>query len=621
VPRRSPVHVAIDLALVGAIGSVLLLLFLRPTAHQGLTFPVGPDLPVYLWWTRIGAAEGLSAAGWRPGMPALLPVASSSLGVGAVASVAGLQYALGPAIGLAGAALVRGLGTGSRLGWVAAGILGGVFATFLGAGYVANLAFVAPYLAAAAALARRTRHGTVAAALLLAGGGLAHPQFFGLGVGILAVTAGWSWVFVHQPNGHRDAARILAALLGASVLLSMSLVSLLVGASPLGVDTSKDAFMRRTGQWATLRETYLGRFRENRGRYALWISGPLAITGALTARGIVRRFLSAWLAVTVVALPIGVLTGWYPPDRILTFAFCVPLLAALGIAWLGERLRVAWLAWPAGVVLVALMAAPAIREWNEQQVYLSSDDVHDANVAARIAATTPPGTALIYVANDPTTSGLFLASHVANLARATVPGDRVRDVYVFVGSPADLLAGHPSVRGDPLHDLASSTTFAELPTDRPQAVLVVREFDRDPDSLDTPGLSRWDVAVAASLTDPRPLAPLAGELTPSTPNEIEAATWRTLLLLAVVGFGWALWALEDSVGAAAGAPAFGVAAMTLVAFAVSRLGLSLGDGATATVVSALAGGLGYALVLVRLARRGPRGGRVLERQTEPEPPT
>src|SRR6185369_13585790 len=52
----------------------------------------------------------------------------------------------------------RGRGrTLPRGGWLAAGVLAGAWATFLGGGYVSNLVFTAAFLAAAAALARRTR--------------------------------------------------------------------------------------------------------------------------------------------------------------------------------------------------------------------------------------------------------------------------------------------------------------------------------------------------------------------------------------------------------------------------------------------------------------------------------
>ena len=93
---------------------------LADEVHQ-YAFAVGPDMPVYLWWSRVGAAEGLSLVGERPGMPALIPTIASALGIGLVPAVAGVQYALMPASALAAAALARGRGETPRLAWLAGG--------------------------------------------------------------------------------------------------------------------------------------------------------------------------------------------------------------------------------------------------------------------------------------------------------------------------------------------------------------------------------------------------------------------------------------------------------------------------------------------------------------------
>jgi hypothetical protein len=173
------VRTGIDLVLLAILGSALLRVFTWPTLRHEYPFPVGPDMPVYLWWTRVVMWGGPALASERPGAPALVGTISGVLDHGLVAGVGGLQYALGPAIGLAAAALARGRGsTVPRGGWLAAGVQCGAWATFLGGGYVSNLVFVAAFLAAAAALARRTRRAAIAGALLLGGGGLTHPGFF-----------------------------------------------------------------------------------------------------------------------------------------------------------------------------------------------------------------------------------------------------------------------------------------------------------------------------------------------------------------------------------------------------------------------------------------------------------
>src|SRR4051794_41567092 len=113
----------------------------------------------------------------RPGAPALIGTLQGVLGQGVVGALAGLQYALGPAIGLAAAALARGRGrTLPRGGWLAAGVLAGAWATFLGGGYVSNLVFAAAFVAAGAALGRRTPRGAVLAAVGLRGGVPSPPR-------------------------------------------------------------------------------------------------------------------------------------------------------------------------------------------------------------------------------------------------------------------------------------------------------------------------------------------------------------------------------------------------------------------------------------------------------------
>src|SRR5262245_3201966 len=68
-----------DLAWLGGLVLLLLVVFLWPYVVDGYRFGVGPDVPVYLWWTRVGASEGLSAIGSRPGAPALAAALAGTL--------------------------------------------------------------------------------------------------------------------------------------------------------------------------------------------------------------------------------------------------------------------------------------------------------------------------------------------------------------------------------------------------------------------------------------------------------------------------------------------------------------------------------------------------------------
>jgi len=628
--RTGTARTAIDLLLVAVLGAVFLRVAVWPTFVHHYPFGVGPDMPVYLWWSRVGTTQGISLVGERPGTPALIPTVARALGIGLVPAVAAVQYALMPASALAAAALARGRGEPPRLAWLAGAVLAGAWSTFLGGGYLANLALVAAFLAAAACLARRTRRAAVAAALLLAGGGLAHPEFFVVAVAVLVVTAAWSWRDGRSARptpsaAGADAGRVLAAL-GASVVLVLGgILACLVGPARLAGDTSLDAMLRRTGQWAELRSVYVDRLVKNWRRYAPFMTTALAVAGGVRARGFARRFLVAWALVTAAAVPLGVLTGWYPPDRILTFAFCLPILAGFGLVWIGDRIGHPWLAWPIGIVLVTLIVAPAIRDWRAQQTYVSPDELNDLTYAGRIASTTPAGTPLVFVADDPSIkNALFRLSNGLNVARAAVPPDRAADISIFLGRAQDLLAGRPTQRGDPVYDRASADSLARLP-EAPPAIFVTRELDVDPDALTTPGLTTWNGIIATNVPIQGSLHARAGELSASDPSTIARATLRAFLLLLLIGGGWAWWALgensRDAPAALSVAPAIGSALLTLVALGLGRFAADLDRGWVAGMACGIAGGVGYALLVARLVNEHGRGGSgalVFERPAEPD---
>ena len=51
--RTRSVRTGLDLVLIAILGAVLVRVFLWPTLRHGYPLPVGPDVPVYLWWTRV----------------------------------------------------------------------------------------------------------------------------------------------------------------------------------------------------------------------------------------------------------------------------------------------------------------------------------------------------------------------------------------------------------------------------------------------------------------------------------------------------------------------------------------------------------------------------------------
>jgi hypothetical protein len=598
-----------DLAWLVGLVVALSAVLLWPYAVDGHPFGVGPDVPVYLWWTRVGASEGLSTIGSRPGAPALAAALAGTLNLNAAAVTAALASAIGVAVGTAGAALVRAGGARLRLPWVLAGLLAGVFSVHLLAGYLANLVLAACFLAAAACLAG-DRRAWGAAALLLAGGGLAHLPFLVHAIVVLLGAAALAW-----RGGARDEARDVALASGVGGLVAgAGVLATLAGPGPLTVETSKDGYLRRAGLDAELVDAYRERFRLRAARYVQWVAVPLAIVGTSKATGFVRRFLLMWLVSIAVGVPIGWLTGWFPPDRLVTFGFAVPVAAALGLVRVHGRLssrpRVAGL-----VVALAVgwMVVGAMLAWLRQSPFISIEQSRVAEAAllragSRMSVEDRP---IVVVVDDGDTTATFLGARASNILRGAAQPDLVRDLSVFVGTVSDFRDGVPTVRDAAEFDALSRLTLEDA-TRRPDPLVIVLEpFYRGSD-LTSEGLIEVEAGVWASDELPEvaigdsPIDVL--EFGPSSGLAIALATLGILALLTVLGLGYASVAFDDAVTAIATAPAFGSAAVSIAAVALDRIGLRLIDLPVAIGASALAGLGGLALRLVVQRRRALRPG-------------
>ena len=591
----------IDAWLLGGLAVLLLLWFLWPFLARGHGVPVGPDIPVYLWWTRLAGAEGLSAVGHRPGVTGVALVLAGSLGRSVVETLAALEVVLGTSAGLAAAALLRGR-TG-RGGWLLAGALTGTFATHLATGYLANLTLAVLLLAAARALVETRGRGSAAAAGLLAAGGLAHPLFLLLGGAILGLSALLALRYDEDPTARDEARRIGAAVAGGTVIAGLGLGALLVGPDPLAVDTSRDGFLRRAGLGDVLRGAYLERLVHRWARYVQWASVPLAVLGLPATRGFLRRFLGSWAIVLVVGAALALATGWAPADRFITFGFVVPILAALGLVWLWHALEPHRpLALAATGALTLAMLAGAFFAWNRQEPFLSDLEAERLATANRVVAATEPGTAVVVWVNEDEGPGTFLATRAGNLVRASVPPGRIRDVVVFV----------PEIEGSVGEERGALSRVSR----RDVALAVRRAEGRRVDLLLAP-FDRIDLEVAqrerrwtkvgtgvfvlpAVAAAPEPEDPLET----SNPAAIALAALLSFALVGAIGYGWSRATLADALDAAALAPAFGVAAAILGAVVLDLLGGSLGGTGGPVAVSAPAGGGGYLLryVLERRAR-------------------
>ena len=597
-------------------------MLLAPFVRHGFGFGVGPDIPVYLWWTRVGASQGLSLVGERPGSPALFAVLTGVTHLPVAAVTAGFEAALGATIGAGAAILVRAAGalTGERRGvraaWVLAGLLTGLFTVHLAAGYLANLAFAAAFVAAAVCLTLGTMRSTALAAIALGGGGLAHPQFFVIGALVLAGVAVWS-LARRERGWQSDAGRVALAALGGGAILAGGLLAMTIGPARMAFDTSKDGFLRRAGMTQTVRHAYLERTLHRWTRYVQWLALPLAALGLMRTGGFARRVLATWTALVVVGAPIGMLTGWFPADRLITFGFSIPALAGVGVVvvWLWLERRV-WVATLVAAVLVGVMAAGALIAWSRQQPFISPAEVQGVTTAARIADALPAGTPLVFIVDDDDATVSFLATRAANVIRAAMPPERVADVFVYVGTPQHFLEGTPTLRGTAEYDAMSRLYLRDIPNAPPAAAFVLAPFNRTPGAMSDPALTRWSSDVSSTVPGRSPVGPVNDPLEPSTPTQIALTAFVVLALTGAVGFGWARWSGLDAPASAALAPAIGVATLAVVGVALEPLGLPLSGTLGPTVVALLAGGGGYALLVLQGVASSPPAPAVQEQPAE-----
>jgi hypothetical protein len=548
---------------------------------------VGPDAPVYLWWSRLAGADGLSAIAHRPGAPALSLTLEGTLAQSVVQATAAVEVVLGVAVGLASAALVRR--RAGAVGSALAGLLAGTFAVHLAAGYVANLITAAAFLAAGALLDDPRRRAAVLAAVVLAGGGLAHPQFLLLCVAILLVAAAAA-----LRSDRREAFRIAGTAVGGAAALGIGLLAVRPGAPRIEVDTSKDAFLRRAGLTSELRSAYLDRFVHRWTRYVQWVSVPLAAIGFTAPNGNAGRILRSWFVLTFVGVAFALVTGWLPADRFVTFGFAIPILAALGLVRVWRRLeRSRALAVVVTAALTLAMLAGSAIAWNRQNPFLSQDEVRALAVANEAVSQLEPGTPVAFLVNEPDETVSFLATRAGNVIRAGVPPDRIRDVVVVVPS----VGGAPASgeRGALERLTARDLSAAEARSGRKAEVIVLTPFDE----VDQP-TEALVVDPSRPVKDSYPVDPLE----PSSAAGIAWASIVALALLTVAGYGWARIGLADPITAAAAAPAVGAAMLIVVGIALDALGVALGTTVGALAVSAIAGGSGYLIRFVLERRAG-----------------
>jgi len=605
-------------AFAGALGALLLIAYLVHPLVHGYRLPIGPDAPVYAWWARFGEVAGLDAIR-RPGVPGAMLALGSMLGTGPLATAALLGPLLAAALGLASAAAAE-----TALGpdpWrsVLAGFLTGAFAAALAPGWLANLAMAALFAGAFAALVlaeRSWRPASLAAGLLTAAA-LAHWAFALIGAGILLGAAALllpdarRLVRAGAPAMRTPSARIATAALAGTAVGAAGLIPVWTGQRPPG-DTSQDQFLRRAGE--EFRGFLRTRFRERLGgdlrRYGTAMAGTVALATLPRApeekRGPSdgpsqgsggRRYLRAvgasWATATVGGITFLAITGAGPGGRLLAFAFFLPFAAALGLRRSlarGPRRAVFWLA----LALAAVTLAGSLWSWYRQRPYVHEWELGVIHSLAAATNGLPGGTPIVVAVDTNEQAPAFHLIRFGNALRVGLPPDRVDDLRLVVGRPADVLARRPTHNGDPEYDRLSDLYLEEAAPVLDRAVVVVLQPFAGGRYGEARELGRPVASGVVQLAGP-PLGSASSP--PGRPGlsgpALAVLCALALLLLAALGGGWAGWGLPGGSRLAVVllAPSAGLGVAVVGAHAASLLGITAGAGGAAA--SGLIGLAGY----------------------------
>ncbi|MEX2459462.1 MAG: hypothetical protein WD770_10820 [Actinomycetota bacterium] len=593
-----------------AVAVGVLALFAAPLVIHDYRLPVGPDVPFYIWSTRLAGEVGLSVTQFRPGFHALLLAGSGTTGLSITEVIGALSIALAVALGLAAAVLSdRGFGRDPVRSAVA-GIAVGAFAARMASGFLANLLFAGLFVGALAVLLGRPRRPAPLAALLLGAAGLAHGLFLVIGAAVLGLGAAIRAVTGRgDPAGVRaDLARLGTTAAGGSAIAALGFTLASLG-PPLTEGErahTRDVLVQRAGLGSLVEGAYLSRWREALRAFSLPVSVPLAAIGSASLRTnplldpMFGSILASWVLVTVGGVVAGFVTSQVPPGRVLNFALVLPLLSAAGIVavarWVQGRWRGAGVA--LGAVLFAAVLFGPVRAWNGAHPFTGPTDLGAVEAAGAYVERLPPGTPLVFVIDHGGPRAGFELSRFVNVIRLGLAPDRQDDMHVFVGGPGDYGLRRAGANGDPEHDGIALDALARVESvlAAPHAPLVLRPFNQ----------ASWDddagTPVAEHVQLLRRLVP-EGELTPGDPGApvnrglgpvaLGFAALGLVVLLGAVGLAW-VRALAPALGGAeavALAPVAGAAAIVLASVLFDAIGLALGSWGGPAVATALVSGL------------------------------
>jgi hypothetical protein len=500
----------------------------------------------------------------------------------------------------------------------------------------------------------RDGRGSLAAVLLLGAGALAHLLFFGALMAVLALVAAaylpasWRARRVERTGAwDTPAGRLGLVVGGAAGMAAVGMFGLLRKApdTPFLSPGELDKKLREdiplylypvTAPLAALGAAFVGLAAGLGPRPPKRSSPGVASPGATDRFG--ARFLltvlGAWVAVVLAGLALfGIFGANVPPHRFLAMLLPLPILAALGILGLARWVsslegaaRRSLSRRAAAAVIVAGLGGLAILGYRDYYVTLPSKrgvewiEFHKIEettnaVAYLDAMGIPSDRPVVFVVDDFGVNPLSDIPEKAYIVRSALPADRLEHSWFYVGSPDNYLARRPTHRDRPrTYNVNSDSFWNPLRTllassPRPPVALLLNSLT----SFYGQELSRhpgWEAAPGVIvLQGPRPATPIPAGIPPWGLRTVPQGVFLsvgTILLLALIGLGWAVALLPAGVRSfelLALGPAFGIGFLLFAGVLVDAVGIRLtGLGGTSAVL--LAGGTGWVLGLARLRRRG-----------------
>jgi hypothetical protein len=399
--------------------------------------------------------------------------------------------------------------------------------------------------------------------------------------------------------------RLASIAIGAIAIMGVGL--LVATAHGLALDRAADGAMRRVGLPQLVTRSYRSALladvpylipaliAASLGSVMLW-KRRRGVAGPDAASGMFWGALIAWGLVAVGAVVL--LLGGFPipGQRLAPICLAVPAVITIWLAMLASDRS--WTV-PARLIIVVptvtVLLASSWALWNANAAGPPNAVVAVRSIGPVVAAE-PRGTPIVLVVDARGDRPAIPALQDANAVRAVVPASRVPDIHVFMGSPADFLAGRPTITGSPQHDRLARDYWARLQPELARGALavVVRSFDPQsyaaavqlhgsrqlaPGVMALPGYvgrGRAAAGVRASMVGVGPTQPAPGYISPWIPVGLAPGV---LILLVVIGLPLARWLLSDGSPWAqvALAPSIALGALAFDAIAVDRTGGRLGS--------------------------------------------